>query len=132
MADISWQLESFCKDCIIRLGTALDIAIRDRDAYEAGFNEAIDMLSETSVYGGVRKEDRPQMLAEVKQYAEVAGIPYNKLSPVNQFIVTIPPYVFYCLEKYLPDEPDLREEARRLLETEGARVLGAFIWLRAS
>ena len=122
-ADISWQLQSFCSDCITALGIALDIAIRDRHEYEAGFNEAIDMLSETSVPGevpkGVPKEDRPQMLAEVKRYAEVAGVPYNKLSPVNQFIVTIPPYVFYCLEKYLPDDSDLRQEARRLINTWG-------------
>ena len=59
------------------------------------------------------------MLAEIKRYADEAGIPYNKLSPLNQFIVTIPPYVFYCLEKYLLDDPDLLEEARRLMNTKG-------------
>ena len=73
------------------------------------------------LFGAVSKRDRPQMLAEIKQYAEVAGIPYNKLSPINQFIVTIPPYVFYCLEKYLSNEPELKEEARRLIAT--SRVL---------
>jgi len=104
-ADISLQLESFCSDCIIALGIALDIAIRDRHEYEAGFNEAIDMLSERTVPGevpkGVPKEDRPQMLAEVKQYAEAARIPYNKLSPINQSFVTIPPYVFYVSRQHL-------------------------------
>ena len=125
--DISRQLESFCSDHITALGEALDIAIRVRhEEYEAGFNEAMDMLSGGPLHPGrnpfqfgVLKEDRPQMLAEIKRYAEAAGIPYNKLSPVNQFIVTIPPYVFYCLEKYLPDDPDLREEARRLMNTRG-------------
>jgi hypothetical protein len=47
-ADISWQLQSFCSDCITALGIALDIAIRDGHEYEAGFNMAIDMLSERS------------------------------------------------------------------------------------
>ena len=122
-AEISRQLESFCSDCITMMGIALDIAIKDRHEYEAGFNQAMDMLSEGSVPGevpkGVPKEDRPRMLAEVKRYAKVAGIPYNKLSPVNQFIVTIPPYIFYCLEKYLRNDPGLREEARHLMNTRG-------------
>lgn len=68
---------------------------------------------------GVPRRDRPKMLAEMKHYAEVGGIPYNRLSPINQFMVTIPPYVFYCLEKYLSDEPELKEEARRLMATRG-------------
>ena len=127
-ADISWQLKSFCSDYITALGEALDIAIRvGHEEYEAGFNEAMDMLSKgwfhvpgrNPFQFGVLKEDRPQVLSEVKRYAEVAGIPYNKLSPVNQFIVTIPPYVFYCLEKYLPNDPGLREEARHLMNTRG-------------
>lgn len=122
MTDISWQLESFCERCIINLGTALDIEIRDRNEYETGLNMALDTISEMrtpDAIGGVPQKDRPQMLAEVKRYAEAAGIPYNKLSPLNQLIVAIPPYVFYCLEKYLPDEPELREEARRLMNTRG-------------
>ncbi len=126
--DISSELESFCSDYITALGQLLDIAIRvGHEEYETGFNAAMDMLSDGWATAhdrnpfrfGVLKEDRPRMLAEVKRYAEVAGIPYNKLSPLNQFIVTIPPYVFYCLEKYLPDDPDLREEASRLMNTRG-------------
>lgn len=127
-ADISSQLKSFCSDYITALGKALDIVIRVRHKeYEAGYNEAMDILSRefflvpgrNPFQFGVSKEDRPKMLAEVKQYAEVAGIPYNKLSPINQFFVTIPPYVFYCLEKYLSGEPDLREEARCLMDMSG-------------
>jgi len=122
-AEISKQLESFCSDCITALGIALDIAIKDRHEYEAGFNKAMDMLSEVripcEVPKGVPKKDRPRILAEIKRYAEIAGIPYNKLSPLNQLIVTIPPYVFYCLEKYLPNDLGLREEARHLMNTRG-------------
>ena len=128
--EISRQLESFCSDYITALGEALDIAISvGHEEYESGFNLAMDTLSKgplgLGLHGrnpfkfGIPKEDRPKVLSEVKRYAEVTGIPYNKLSPVNQFIVTIPPYVFYCLEKYLPNDSGLREEARRLMNTRG-------------
>ena len=63
----------------------------------------------------IPEEDIFQLLLEVKQNAEVIGIPYNKLSPLNQFIVAIPPYMVYCLEKYLPDDPSLQEEVNNLL-----------------
>ena len=128
--DVSSELESFCSDYITALGEALNITIRvGHEEYEVGFNSAMDLLSKGPVglglhsrnpfRFGVPKGDRPQMLAEIKLLAEAGGIPYNKLSPLNQFIVTIPPYVFYCLEKYLPDDPGLREEARRLMNTRG-------------
>lgn len=126
--DISPQLKSFCSDYITALGEALDTAIRvHRKEYEAGFDDAMDILSTgwsisgktAFLFGAVSKKDRPQMLTEIKQLAEVTGIPYNKLSPLNQFIVTIPPYIFYCLEKYFPEEPELKEEARRLIATRG-------------
>jgi len=127
--DISPQLKSFCSDYITALGIALDVAIRvGHEEYEAGFDEAMYTLSKGGpglLHGrnpfrfGVLEKDKPQMLTEIKRYANEAGIPYNKLSPLNQFIVTIPPYVFYCLEKYLSDDPDLQEEARRLMNTKG-------------
>jgi len=128
--DISPQLESFCRDYVTALAEALDTAIRvGHEEYEAGFNLAMDLLSRggTSIHGrnpfqfGVSEEDRPQVLAEVKRYAaeSTAGIPYDRASPLNQFFVTIPPYIFYCLEKYLPDDSGLREEARRLMNTRG-------------
>jgi len=125
--EISLQLESFCRDYITALGQALDVAIRiHRKEYEAGFNDAMDMLHNgcsipgtAFLFGPVTKKDRPQMLVEIKRYAEEGGIPYNKLSPLNQFFVTIPPYIFYCLNKYLPNEPSLKEEARRLMTTRG-------------
>lgn len=128
--DISPQLESFCSDHITALGEALDIAMRvNHKEYEAGFNEVMDIFSTgwlgAALMGGnpfrfgVLKEDRPRMLAEIKLLAESGGIPYNKMSPINQFFVTIQPYVFYCLEKYLPNDPGLREEAKRLMNTSG-------------
>lgn len=125
--DISPQLKSFCSDYITALGEALDTAIRvDHKEYEAGFNDAMDILSSgrwdipdrNPFQFKVPRKDRPEMLSEIEQLAEITGIPYNKLSPLNQFIVTIPPYIFYCLEKYIP-EPELKEEASRLIATRG-------------
>ena len=128
MMDLSQELKSFCSDYITALGIALDVAIRiGRKEYEAGFDEAMytlskggpGVLSRNPFRFGVLEKDKPRMLAAIKRNADEAGIPYNKLSPLNQFAVTIPPYIFYCLEKYLTDEPDLQEEARRLMDTEG-------------
>ena len=126
--DISPQLESFCSDYISRLGQALDFAIRvQHDEHEAAFNEAMELLSgpvDLGLHGrnpfrfGVLKADRPKMLSEIKLLAELGGIPYNKMSPINQFFVTIQPYVYYFLEKYLPNDPGLREEAKRLMKTD--------------
>ncbi len=126
--EISRQLESLCRDYITALGQALDVAIRvNRKEYEAGFNEVMYVFSKgwLGVPGrnpfqfGVLKEDRPRILAEIKLLAEARGIPYNKMSPLNQFIVIIQPYVYYCLEKYLPNDAGLREEAKRLMKTSG-------------
>jgi hypothetical protein len=125
---ISKRLESFCRDYITALGEALDRSIRIyRLEYEAGFDEAMHFLSNAGFNSSGRnpfefhisREDRPRILAEIKQEAELGGIPYNKLSPINQFFVAIPPYVFYCLKKYLPNDPGLREEAKRLMNTRG-------------
>ena len=142
--DISPQLESFCRDYITALGEALDTAIRvHRKEYEAGFNEAMDLLCSGIVVPGlglrrmsqfefttrmemqdnpfqlgIPKKDRPPILAEIELLAELGGILYNKMSPLNQFIVTIQPYVYYCLEKYLPNDPGLQEEAKRLMKTD--------------
>lgn len=126
--NISPKLKSFCSDYITALGEALNMAIKiGHEEYEVGFNSAMDLLSRGPVglglhsrnpfQFGVLKADRPKVLSEIKWYAKVAGIPYNKLSPLNQFMATIPPYVFYCLEKYLSDAPGLREEASRLMNT---------------
>jgi len=129
--EITPQLESFCKDYITVLVIHLDVVIRvRRKEYESAFNEVMDSLSRVSpALAGRRNpfrfvvgiEDRQQLLTEIKLLAEAGGIPYNRLSPLNQFLVTIPPYLFYCLEKYLQDDPDLQEEARRLMNTEGFR-----------
>ena len=41
---------------------------------------------------------------------------YNKLSPLNQFLLTIPGYVFYCLKTELPQNKELFNEAVILME----------------
>ena len=127
--EITPQLESFCRDYITVLAIHLDVVIRvRRKEYESAFNEVMDSLSSVGPALArrrnpfrfvVRIEDRQQLLTEIKLLAEAGGIPYNRLSPLNQFLVTIPPYLFYCLERYLQDDPDLQEEARRLMNTEG-------------
>ena len=129
--EITPELESFCRDYITVLAIHLDVVIRiRRKEHESAFNAVMDSLSSVGpalarkrnpFQFAVRIEDRQQLLTETKLLAEAGGIPYNRLAPLNQFLVTIPAYLFYCLENYLQDAPDLQEEARRLMNTEGFR-----------
>jgi hypothetical protein len=43
-------------------------------------------------------------------------MPYHRLSPLNQFVVAIPPYVSYCIREKLPDDNELKQESVMLLE----------------
>jgi hypothetical protein len=125
---MSEELESFCISCVSSLAAALDVAIRVRGKeYEAGFNLALDLISKHPMgsagdslrFYGIPNKDRPEVFAEIIRDSELGSIPYNKLSPLNQLFVTIPSYVFYCLNHYLPRNRTLQDEAKRLMNTPG-------------
>jgi len=102
--DISEELNKFCYDCVYELANVYNLTLSAGSEYEEGFNRVTDMLS-------VPKKAKEDIFLEVLYFSKVAGIPYHKLSPVNQFIVTIPPYVLYCIKNKLPDDSRLKEEA---------------------
>lgn len=102
--EISEELRSFCYDCIYELANAFNSTLSAGLEYEDGFNVIMDRLA-------VSEGEKRNILSGVFYSSEVAGIPYHKLSPVNQFIVTIPSYIFYCLENKLPNDARLKEEA---------------------
>lgn len=110
--DISEELSKFCYDSIYELANVYNSTLSAGLEYEEGFNRVTDMLS-------VPKKAKEDIFLEVLYCSKVAGIPYHKLSPVNQFIVTIPPYVLYCIKNKLPDDSRLKEEAA-ILEDNGS------------
>lgn len=110
--DISEELNKFCYDSICELANAYNLTLSAGSEYEEGFNQVTDML-------GVPQNAKEEIFLEVRYFSKVAGIPYHKLSPVNQFIVTIPPYVLYCIKNKLPDDSRLKEEAS-ILEGNGS------------
>lgn len=107
--EISEDLHKICWDWVYDLAISFNKTLSRGIEYEACFEIVMDMLS-------VPSEERvPIMLAT--QVPNIEGIPYHKLSPLNQFITTIPGYVFYCLQNRLHDNEDLFSEAATLMET---------------
>lgn len=111
--EISEKLQHFSCDCIYELGTAFNSVLCAGKEYEVGFNEVMSIL-------GVPENEREDILSQTFYFSEASGIPYHKLSPLNQFIVTIPPYVFYCLRNKLPEDEALREEAQTIFNDEAS------------
>lgn len=105
---ISEKLQSICYDYLYELGNAFNYSLSAGFEYEDGFNRVMDILN-------VPEGERGNILSGVFRFSDEAGIPYHKLSPLNQFIVTIPPYVLYCLKNRLPDDTKLKEEAIQLM-----------------
>lgn len=105
---ISVKLQSFCYDCVYELGNAFNYSLSAGFEYEDGFNIVMNILD-------VPEGDRGNILSGAFRFSNAAGILYHKLSPLNQFIVTIPPYVLYCIKNRLPDDTKLKEEAIQLM-----------------
>lgn len=105
---ISVKLQNFCYDCLYELGNAYNYSLSAGFEYEDGFNRVMDILD-------VPEDERGNILSGVFRFSDEAGIPYYKLSPLNQFIVTIPPHILYCLKNRLPDNTKLKEEASQLM-----------------
>lgn len=106
--EISGKLQSFCHDCLCELGNAFNYSLSVGLEYEDGFSRIMEILN-------VPEGERGNILSGVFRFSDEAGIPYHKLSPLNQFIVTIPPYILYCLKNTLPDDTKLKEEAIQLM-----------------
>ena len=114
---VSEDMKLFCMDCIARLGTMLNTAILLGYEDEEGLNMAMDIMIETKLETKI--VDRKRIVQQAHHYADVAGTPYDRLSPLNQFIVTIPPYVYHCFDNHLPSEGSLKAEAEQLMNTRG-------------
>lgn len=110
--DISEGLKKFCYDSIYELANAYNSTLSAGLEYEEGFNRVTDMLN-------VPQKAKEALFLEVRGFSKAAGIPYHKLSPINQFMVSISPYVLYCIENKLKDDSSLKQEATTLKFEEG-------------
>jgi|GEM_PF-3228233 len=105
---ISEELERFCYDSIYELANAYNSTLSAGIEHEEGFNQVADRL-------GISQKAKEDIFSKMLYFSEVAGIPYHELSPINQFIVSIPPYIIYCIENKIPDDSSLKEEATKLV-----------------
>ena len=106
--EISESLHKICWDWVYELAVTFNQTFSRGIENEACFEIVMDMLS-------VPPEERVPIFAATLA-PNIEGIPYRKLSPLNQFIITIPGYVAYCLQNRLPDNEDLSKEAATLIE----------------
>ena len=106
--EISKDLHKICWAWVYELAVAFNETLSRGIEYEPCFEIVMNMLSVPP------REIVP--IFSVTLTPNIEGIPYHKLSPLNQFITTIPGYVAYCLQNKLPDNEDLSREAAILIE----------------
>lgn len=107
--EISKDLYRFCRDCIYELAVSYNGILSRHIEHKACFEMVMDSVV-------VPSEERTAIFEDIIATADFRGIPYNKLSPLNQFMLTIPGYVFYCLKTELPQNKELFNEAVILME----------------
>lgn len=105
---ISEELERFCYDSIYELANAYNSTLIAGIEYEEGFNQVADIL-------GVPLKAKENIFHNMLYFSKVAGIPYHELSPINQFIISIPPYIYFCIENKIPDDSGIKHEATMLV-----------------
>lgn len=108
---LSEKLQDFCYRCVYELASAFNEVLLSGKEYEVGFNEVMYIL-------GVPESKREEIFSKTLFVSQSSGLLYHRLSPLNQFIVTITPYVFYCLINKLPEDEELSQEVQTILNDE--------------
>jgi len=108
--ELSVELQRYCRDHIYELATVFNSTLSSGTEYEPGFNEVMNILD-------VPETKRENIFLKTKYFSDASGIPYHKLSPVNQFLATVVPYIFYCLENSPPTGIKL-QEIKQLMDNE--------------
>jgi len=108
--NISSELQSYCYNLINELARVFNTVLTSGFEYELGFDKVMSIL-------GVPDKPRSAILWTSKHHADISGIPYKKLSPVNQFLITALPYIWYCLINKPPADLD-KEKVHELLNSD--------------
>lgn len=116
---MSDRMKQFCYKQIHELGNAFNHVLLQGIEYEEAFDIVMRSL-------GVIDTKRKDLIYQTLIISNMGSIPYKELSPLNQFIVSIPPYVYYCLQHKLPDDESLRQEAQSILY-ENSLVLPSYL-----
>ena len=93
--ELSEELKCYCYDHIHKLAKVYEAALTSRMEYETGFSYVMNSLN-------IPRSEQEKMLSTIQYSSEMQGIPYHRLSPANQFIMSVSPYIWYCLETHPP------------------------------
>ena len=106
---MSRELHGFCRKCIYELAIKYNENILNHIEYEECFENVMRSLN-------VPPAEKEIIFQSILSLTNYRHVPYNKLSPLNQYMVAIPGYVFYCLKNRLTGNKQLIEEAETLME----------------
>lgn len=117
------EIDEFCRAHTIRLASALEEVIWSGVEYEPALRVAMQRLE-------VSGDFVPVLLAQANACAASAGIPYDRLSPLNQFIVALPGYLaLRAAQAYAEDSPEMKQfeelDGRFVQERYGMEAAGA-------
>jgi hypothetical protein len=114
--ELSEDLKRYCYERIYKLAKVYEAALTSRLKYETGFSYVMDSLN-------VPRSEQEKMLSTIQYSSEMQGIPYHKLSPVNQFVISVSPYIWYCLESQPPGTMTPEEVERITNDIEFTRYI---------
>ncbi|MFC2169953.1 hypothetical protein ACFLRM_05255 [Acidobacteriota bacterium] len=103
----SEELKQYCYDKIHELAKAYNDALLSRLEYETAFSAVMSVLH-------VPEYEQKNILEDTQHIAELDGIPYHRLSPLNQYVTAVGPYLAYCLRHHPPINLE-RDEIERLI-----------------
>lgn len=110
---VSEELKNYCQDKLFGLAIGYEATLHFGVEYEQCFYEVMQSLF-------IPRSDQDDILAAIKYNTSLGRIPYHKLSPVNQYLVAVGPYIGYCLTNNpLPNITE--DEIGHLLENEEFR-----------
>lgn len=110
---ISRELDRVC------YGWAYDFCYAYNKVLQSGCPQYEPALKKVLIDSGINPADIDGLIASTIALVGVStSIPYHELWPVNQFFAAVQIYIYYCLQNKLDDRPELKAEAKRLLEED--------------
>ena len=123
---MSQEMYSFCYEHALELAEAYNSALHAGLEEVAAFNPVMDDLC-------VPRSQQERLFLQTMAFKDFAGLTNQRLSPVNQFMTALVPYIAWCFRNRLPTNSPLRDEAAKLLEdARFPQYLGKEIGWKAS
>jgi hypothetical protein len=106
---MSREMHSFCCKHALELAEAYNSALHAGLEEMAAFNPIMDNL-------GVPRSQQEDLLLQTMVFKDLAGLAKHRLSPMNQFLTALVPYLAWCFQNRLAANSPLCDEAARLVE----------------